>query len=138
GPGLRFERPELKEAGLPAHGPGADGDLLGVRDDQVEAAATRDGDVLLAIAREGDLAARLEWLVEAWRQQVLVADAAQLAQALDDRLAWREDERVLHERILGVGILDGHRELGRHDRADQDRFPRPHGERQDVARVVER
>lgn len=76
--------------------------------------------------------------MESWWQQVAEADAAQLAEGLDDGLAGRKDQRVLDERRIRIGILERHGEFGRDDGADEDRLPGTHGQRQDVAGVIER
>jgi hypothetical protein len=48
----------------------------------------------------------------------------------------REDKCVLHKRAFR--ILKRHRKLGRDDASHQDRFPRTHGEGEDVAGVIQR
>ena len=132
---LVFERPELQVARLPADRACLDADLLSVGDDDVEAAAACHRDVTLAVAREGHLQRRCEWLVEARRQDTLVGGASQLAERLDDGRARGEDECVLDE--ASVRVFQGQRELRGDDRPDQDRLPGAHREGQDVAGVVE-
>ena len=70
---------------------------------------------------------------------LLVSIGGQLAEALEDRQARREDQRVLDEGAGAVGVvLQRQGELAGDDRADQHRLARAHGQRQDVAGVVER
>src|SRR5437899_4232887 len=57
-----------------------------------------------------------------------------LFRSLEDGLPRREHERIAHER---PAMLVRQGELARDDRADQERFARPHCKSEDVARVVE-
>ncbi len=74
--------------------------------------------------------------MEARRQDALVGDVGQFAQGTEDGLARREDQRVLDEGA--VGILLREREFGGDDAAHEDGLARAHGEREDVAGVVQR
>ena len=113
-----------------------DADFFGVGDDNVERAAPDDGDLLVAVAREGELEAGRKGLVHAGRQQLVVRHVGQFAQRAQDGFAGREDERVLHKRAFGV--FHGHGKFGGHDGAHQNGFARTHGQREDVAGVVQR
>ncbi len=112
-----------------------DTDLLGVGDDHIPRAAARDGDIGVAVAGEGQLEGGGKGLIHARRQDGFILHLRQLAQAFDDGLAGGEDQRIFHEAV--IGILLRHGELGRKDRADQDRLARAHGQRQDVAGVIQ-
>lgn len=74
--------------------------------------------------------------MHARRQQPVVRHVGQLAQGTQDGFAGRENERVLHKRAFGV--FHGHGKFSGHDGAHQNGFARAHGQRQDVAGVVER
>ena len=110
--------------------------LLGVGDDDVEAAAPGDRDLLVAVAGESELQARSEGFVEARRQETLIGHICQLPQRTENRLAWCKDQGVFDE--WAVGIFEGKREFGGDDAAHEDGFARAHGQRQYVARIVER
>ena len=119
-----------------AHSGFLDADFFGVGDDDVEAAAQRDGDFLGTIAGEGELEAGGKGLVQAGRQQSLEGDVGQLAQRAQNSLAGREEQGVLHERA--VRVFERHGEFGGDDGAHEDGLARAHGQRQDIAGIVER
>ena len=137
--GLLFRlgaRKQTRLLGIGAHVGLLDADFFGVGDDDVERAAPDDGDLLVAVAREGELEAGRKGLVHAGRQQLVVRHVGQFAQRAQDGFAGREDERVLHKRAFGV--FHGHGKFGGHDGAHQNGFARTHGQREDVAGVVQR
>ena len=119
-----------------AHGGFLDADFFGVGDDDVEAAAQRDGNGFVAVAREGELEAGGKRLVQPRGEQAVKRNIGELAQGAQDGFAGCEHQRVFNKRA--IGIFQRHGELGGDNGAHQDGLAGAHGQRQDVAGVVER
>ena len=109
--------------------------FFGVGDDEVEAAAQGDGNAFVAVARESEFEAGGKGLVQPGREQAVKRNVGQLAQGTQDGFAGREHQRVFNKWAVGIFQCQG--KFGGDDRAHQNGFSRAHGQRQDVAGVVE-